>query len=149
MGNYGDVSIKTNSKFLKIEAGNPRDIRLMNETPTELFKHQRTGQAPAPCGGSMCDYCIKGDQPMQKFMTNVYDHKDQKVMLWEYGTGVAKQLRAIDGALEEEGRSIMNADLKIEATGAGKEKRYTITPRGNSKPIPTGVILHKIDPGLA
>ena len=141
---YGDIKIKSNSKFLKIESGQPRDIRLIDETPYETMKHStETGQII--CTGENCTLCADGLVPAQKFITNVYDHGAKRVLLFEYGTGIAKQLKSLAVTLEEENKSILDVDIKIDATGSQKTKRYTVTPRMSSKPLPEGIIRHKIE----
>jgi len=145
MAGYGEVVIKSNSKFLKIEAGQPHDLRILDETPTEAFKHN-TKQGLVSCiGAEKCFKCLAGDPPTQKFIANVFDHGLNKVLLWEYGGGIAKQLKAIAQTLEEEDREIIHVDLKVDATGSGKEKRYTVTPRMTAKSIPEGLTLHRIE----
>jgi len=144
MAGYGDVVIKSNSKFIKIEAGAPQDLRILDESPSELFKHA-SKQGPVSClGENTCLKCASGDSPTQKFVTNVYSHNMNKVLLWEYGGGVAKQLKSIAQTLEEENKTILDVDLKVDATGSGKEKRYQVTPRMTAKPIPQNLTLHKL-----
>lgn len=143
---YGDVVIKSNSKFLKVEAGMPHDLRILDEAPTEAFKHS-TNSGPVAClGADKCFKCQDGDAPMQKFITNIYDYTSNRVLLWEYGGGVAKQLKAIAKTLEEENRNILNVDLKVDVNGSGKEKRYTVTPRMTAKTLPDNLKLNKIGP---
>lgn len=140
---YSDVKIKSNSKFIKIETGEPHDVRLLDDSPTEIFKHS-TEQGVSVCGGEKCFTCDDGEEPVQKFVTNVFDHTLGKVMLWEYGSGVAKQLKSIAETLEEEGHTITKVDLNIKATGSGQQKRYLVTPRITSKPIPDGLMKHAV-----
>lgn len=148
MPGYGDVKIQQNTKFLKIEAGTPHDVRLLNQEPTEIYKHQLPPpNKPVLCTGSTCNYCLNGDTPSQKFVTNVFDFLEGKVKLFEYGSMIAKQLQAICKTLAEEGRQINDVDLKIEATGANLAKRYQVTPRGTSKAIPRDVELYDIEAG--
>lgn len=140
---FGDVKIVSNSKFLKIEPGQPHDIRVLNESPIEQYKH--TGDdKPVLCKGPTCALCEEED-PIQKFITNIYDHGMKKVLLWEYGGGVAKKLKAVANTLAEESKSINDVDLKVEATGSGMQKRYEVTPRMTSKEVPTGLKLHSVD----
>lgn len=148
MPGFGDVNIKTNTKFLKIDAGDPHDVRLLNQEPTEIYKHNFPPPTkPVLCGGPTCPHCESGNEPGQKFITNVYDFNFSKVKLWEYGSMIAKQLQAICKTLGEEGRQINDVDLKVEATGANLAKRYQITPRGTSKPLPKGLELLEIESG--
>ncbi len=148
MPGYGDVNIKTNTKFLKIDAGDPHDIRLLDQEPTEIYKHNFPPPTkPVVCTGEMCPHCGAGNEPGQKFITNVLDFNSGKVKLLEYGSMIAKQLQEIARTLGEEGRQINDVDLKITATGANLAKRYQITPRQVSKPLPKDLELHDIEGG--
>lgn len=141
---YSEIKIKTTGKFLKVDAGSPQDIRLYDASPFEVMKHAKANSSPI-CEGEGCGWCAEGDVAKQKFVTNVYSHSLKKLMIYEYGTSIAKQLQSIAKTLEEEGRSIMDTDLKIEATGSGMQKRYTVTPRMTSKPVPDGLVRNKIN----
>lgn len=145
---YSNQEIKSTGKYLKIESGEPHDLRLLNAEPVETFEHFSPGGS-IECKGDMCAACQDGDDPQQKFSTNVYDHATQKVLVWKYGAMIAKMLKSIAITLEEEKASIMNVDLKVEATGSNKSKKYTVTPRMTAKPLPAGLALHKIgDTGI-
>jgi len=141
---YSDLKINSNSKFLKIEAGSPHDIRILNAIPEIAYKHARPGAAPITCNGASCMMCAGGDSPIQKFLTNVYDHNTEKILIWEFGGGVAKQLKAIDATLKEDKSEITQIDLRVDCSGSGKDKRYNVTPRINSKPVPLGLKMHKL-----
>lgn len=142
---YADPDIKQTSKYLRIESGEPHDLRLLNEEPVETFEHFSPAGSITCKGEEVCEACQSGDDAQQKFMTNVFDHGTQKVRLWKYGVGIAKMLKAIAVTLQEEDQSIMNVDLKVEATGANKQKKYTITPRMTSKPVAMGLRLYDLN----
>jgi hypothetical protein len=135
---YGEITIKNNSKFLKIESGVPHDIRLLDESPTEKIIHG-FGKDSSVCGGEGCVDCSEGSEPKQRFSANVYDHSLKKTMVWEFGGSIAKQLKAIDITLGEEGKKITQVDLKVEASGSNMQKKYTVTPRMTSKVLPANV----------
>jgi len=139
-----DQDIKVNSKFLKIEAGDPHDIRLLDPESVEIYSHQVPNGKPEVCGGEGCVLCEKGDEPRQRFLCNVYDFNSKKVKVFEYGSMIGKQLKEIYKTLMEENRQITSCDLKISATGSNLSKRYQITPRGQSKPVPAGLTLHDL-----
>lgn len=141
---FADLKIKSGGKFLKIESGEPHEVRLYSEDPVEKIIHG-FGKEAEPCGGKGCLRCAEGSQPKQRFLVNVYDHGSQKVLVWEFGGMIAGQLKALAIALKEEGRSLMDVDLKVDATGSSKNKNYTVTPRMTSKMIPTGLVLYKLD----
>lgn len=139
---YGDIEIKTVGKFLKIEAGVPRDVRILNDTPGQKLLHG-FGKETVPCGGEGCLICEKGTEPVrQRFVTNVYDFTTKRVLLWEFGSMIAKQLKKIDESLSEENKKITDVDLKVEATGSGMNTKYSVTPRMSSKQVPPGLTLH-------
>ena len=146
---YADMDIKQNSKFLKIEQGAPMVVRLLDATPVEVMKHQLKpavdGKFQVVCSGEICPLCQDGHEPTQKFITNCYNHTLHKVQLFEYGPMIAKMLKKIAINLAEEEQDIMNFDLKIEAEGANLSKKYTVTPRTTSQPVPEGIVKIKID----
>lgn len=140
-----DQDIKVNSKFLKIEAGDPHDVRLLDAEPVEIYSHQQPPpNKPVVCEGAGCALCESGDEPRQRFLTNVYDFNSKKVKVFEYGSMIGKQLKEIYKTLMEEDRKITDVDLKISATGSQLSKRYQITPRGTSKPVPAGLQLNDL-----
>lgn len=150
---YADTEIKQNSKYLKIEAGHPMVIRLIDSTPVEVMKHSLgkeavDGKFQVDCKGDMCDLCNDGQDPTQKFITNVYNHTLQKVQLFEYGPMIAKMIKKIAVNLAEEGQDILNFDLKIEAEGAGMSKKYSVTMRTTQMAVPEGLVKIKISGGL-
>ena len=139
-----DQDIKTNTKFLKIDAGDPHDIRLLDAEPVEIYNHQNPTGKPMLCEGAGCQYCEKGDEPRQRFLCNVYDFNSKRVKVFEYGSMIGKQLKEIYKTLLEEDRKITDVDLKVSATGSNLAKRYQITPRQTSKPVPAGLTLHDL-----
>lgn len=146
---YSAINIKSAGKFLRIESGQPHDIRILTESPHERSLHG-FGSDSVECTSpkAPCLKCMDGDEPKQRFSANVFDHSARRVMVWEFGTGIAKQLKAIDVTLQEEKKSILDVDLKVDATGSNKAKKYTVTPRMTSKPIPPDLKLYVLDPGL-
>ena len=141
-----DQDIKQNTHFLKIEAGTPHDVRLLNPEPIEIYTHQLPApNKPVRCTDpENCPLCESGSERRQRFLTNAYDYNDAKVMIWEYGTMIAKQLKEVYLTLKEENRKITDVDLKVTATGNQLTKRYQITPRGASKTVPAGLKLHDL-----
>jgi len=150
---YADQEIKQTSKFLKIEAGTPMVIRLLDPTPVEVFKHTLKGAVDGKfqveCKGQdMCELCQDGQEPTQKFITNVYNHTLHKVQLFEYGPMIAKLIKKIAINLSEEDQDILNFDLKMEAEGAAMNKKYAVTLRTSVQPVPDGLVKIKIDEGI-
>lgn len=140
---FSDLKIKSGGKFLKIEAGEPHDIRLYSDEPIERIIHG-FGKEASLCSGPGCMDCSSGDEVKQRFLVNVYDHNTQKVQIWEFGTMIAKQLKSLAITLKEEGKTLIDVDLKVEASGSDKNKKYMVTPRMTAKPVPTGLMLHLI-----
>lgn len=139
-----DLEIKSSGKFLKIESGQPHDIRILSEEPAEKMMHGFAKEAKL-CGGEHCTWCAKGEEVKQRFRVNVYDHTAQKVLLWEFGAMIAKQIKSVAITLKEEGKPLLDVDLKIEASGSEKNKKYMVTPRITSKEIPKGLRLYTLD----
>jgi hypothetical protein len=141
---YGDLDIKTSGKFLRIESGQPQDVRILEESPSVKVVHG-FGKDAVSCTGEGCFKCADGSEAKQRFATNVYNHTTKKVMVWEFGTGIAKKLKELEKSLGEEGKNLLNVDLKVDATGSNMTKKYSVTPRMTAKPIPPDLVLHKLD----
>lgn len=141
---FANLNIKATSKFLKIESGKPQDLRLLQDSPMERILHG-FGKEATDCLGDDCSLCAEGHEPQQRFSINVYVHGASKVMIWEFGSGIAKQLRSIAKSLEEESKDIVDVDLRVDSEGEMKAKKYKITPRMTSKPIPSGLVLYKLE----
>ncbi len=141
---FSDLKIKSTGKYLRIESGEPHDIRLFSETPVEKLMHG-FGKDADQCTGLGCAHCAEGKEVKQRFLVNVYDHNVQKVMVWEFGAMIAKQLKSLANTLEEEEKTLLDVDLKVDATGSNQSKKYMVTPRMSSKTVPTGLVLYKLD----
>jgi len=142
MSNYADITIKSNTKFLKIEEGIPKTIRLLGDA-VETMVHGG-GKDEIICNGANCLKCAENDEPKQRFNTNVFDHGSQKVMIWKYGPGVAKQIREVARLLADDKVDITSVDLKVSATGSQMQKRYTVMASPQSKQVPSGLKLHEL-----
>ena len=147
---YAETEIKQTSKYLKIDQGAPMVIRLLDDPPIEVMKHTLKGAVDgkfqvACKGEELCELCQDGQEPTQKWISNCYNHTLHKVQLYEYGPMIAKALKKIAINLGEEGHSIMDYDLKVEAEGAGLNKKYTVTPRTTAQALPPGLVKIKID----
>ena len=137
---YATAKIVKNSLFLKVEQGNPRTIRLLDADPTEQWQH-KIGEQLKPCGGDMCAYCTDGHSKNQRFVTNIFDHTEQRVYLWSYGPTVAEELKSIALALAKDDEDILQHDLEISVTGSGLQKKTKIQPRMKSQPVPLSLKL--------
>lgn len=139
MSGYGDLEIKSSSKFLKIESGIPHDVRLLSESPMVKLSHG-FGKDAVECEGQGCPECATSEEePRQRFSAAVYDFSLKRVLTWEFGATIAKQLKSIDNTLKEEGKKITEVDLKVEASGEKMQKKYSVIPRMTSKVLPEGL----------
>lgn len=142
--NISDIKIKSTGKYLRIESGEPHDLRILSEDIIERMVHG-FGKDSTICGGASCFKCAGAIEIKQRFFVNTYDHTVQRVMIWEFGPGIAKKLIGIANTLKEEGRTLQQVDIKVEARGTGLNKKYEVTPRMSAKEIPTGLVFHKIE----
>jgi len=140
MSGYDQMEIKGNGKFLKIESGKPVDIHILNKEPNKAVSHW-INKKKSTCIGEGCAECMDGDMPRHRWMTNVWDRKDKKVKLFEFGPSIAKQIKSIAVMLDEDGQTIHDIDLRISAEGEALEKRYTVIHRAFKEPIPDDVVL--------
>lgn len=140
MSSYGELEIRSNSKFLKIESGIPHDIRLLSGSPTVKDMHG-FGKEAVECDGEGCAQCAdpQADEVRQRFSAHVYDFTVKRALTWEFGATIAKQLKGIDNTLKEEGKKITDVDLKVEASGEKMQKKYSVIPRMTSKPLPADI----------
>lgn len=143
---YADKKIVKNSIFLKIEQGVPHTVRLLDTDPTEQWQH-KIDQKLVSCGGPTCFHCNDGHSKNQRFITNVYDHGEGRVMLWSYGPGVAEELKQIALSLQKDGEDILSHDLEVSATGSGLQKKTKVQPRMKSQQVPAGIKIHQIKNG--
>lgn len=142
---YANQKIIKNSIFLKVEQGQPHTIRLLDSDPTVQWQH-KLGEKLVSCLGDTCISCADGHSRNQRFVANVYDHGQQKVLLWSYGPTIAEALAEIESNLEKDEESITDHDLEITATGSGLQKKTRVQLRLKSKPIPEGLRHIEIKP---
>ena len=141
---YSKVKVLTNSLFLKITEGKPHTIRLLDESPTEQFQHSLDDKKMVSCMGETCFHCADGIKKSQRFVANVWDHGDQLVYLWSYGSAVARDLIAIAESLEKDQEDILNHDLEVSVTGTGLQKKTKVQVRMKSQAVPPGLKRHEI-----
>lgn len=143
---YGDTKIVKNSIFLKVEQGVTHTVRLLDSSPTEQWQH-KIAEKLVTCTGEGCLPCMDGHSKNQRFVANVFDHTDGRVLLWSYGPNVAGALKTIAQGLEKDGENITAHDLEVSASGAGLQKKTSVQVRIKSQAVPTGIKLHKIGGG--
>lgn len=147
---YTDVKIVSATRYFKPQPNLPRDVRILNETPETVYKHQaKKGQVP--CAGSKngCEWCAQGDTPRQRHLTNVYDYESKRVLIWEFGKMVMQQIQGIENSLKSENMRLLNVDISVNAQGQLLDRKYTITPRMTSQTLPENLKLHELDSELA
>lgn len=131
-------------KYVKLESGKPQELRILNESPIEQITHG-FGETEVECRGPVCASCAEGSDSMQRFLTNVYSHDYQRVMIWKYPPTVHRQLVSIEKECIEAGKALKDVDLKVESTGSNKTKKYMVTMKIAAKPVPTGLALFRLD----
>ena len=144
--NWNDLEIKSTSKFLKIEDGKPQTIRLIGEGSERVI--HGFGKEETVCSGNGCLICSSGSEnsaPKQRFKANVYNWTTNKVHLWDFGPGIAKQLKEIAKSLASEQKDMESIDLKISVSGTGMQKKYTIMPWPSTKELPPGLAVYDLD----
>lgn len=140
---FGDQQVRP-GKYIKIESGKPQEIRILNDSPIEFISHG-FGDTETECQGTHCASCQEGSEPSQRFLTNVFSHDYQRVMIWKYPPSVHRNLVAIEKECSEAGKKLSDVDLKVDTTGSNKTKKYTVTMKIGQKAIPSGLALHRLD----
>jgi len=139
---YSGLKIE-GGKYLKIKGGDTADIHILSEHPKSVKVHG-FGQERLDCPGDGCNMCESGETPKQRWMVNVFDRKDSKVKVYEFGTTVARQIKNIAEMLEESQQTVHHVDLRIKAEGAGINIEYTVMQKPMSGEIPEGLKLYQL-----
>ncbi len=139
---FADMKIE-GGKFLKIESGETVDIHILSKEPVKQVIHG-FGQEKLACSGSDCHMCAEGETAKQRWLVNVFDRKDKKVKIFEFGPTIARQIKNIAEMLEESEQTIHDVDLRIKAEGSGLNKEYTVMQKPISGEIPADIKLHKL-----
>lgn len=143
MGNWDSIEIKSTGKFLKVESDKPQTIRLIGDGSSRIV--HGFGKDETSCSGNGCALCAEGSEAKQRFKANVYSFTQGKVFLWDFGGGIAKQLREIAKNLKTDGKTMDDVDLKISVSGSGLQKKYSIMPWPKQKELPAGLALYDIE----
>lgn len=139
---FTDMKIE-GGKFLKIEGGETADIHILSQEPTKQIIHG-FGQEKLNCAGVNCHMCEEGETPKQRWLINIYDRRDKKVKIFEFGASIARQIKAIAEMLAESQQTVHHVDLRIKAEGSGINKEYTVMQKPISGDIPADLKLHKL-----
>lgn len=149
---FGDYNIKTaGGMFLKIESGKPQVIRLLQDNPSMKIIHG-FGKTEENCEGEGCTMCLEKDEKgvpnnkaRKRFKLNIYNHETERVMIWDFGTGVMKLIQDVEEVLKSQGINILDTDIIVNARGDKMDKKYSVQPMMKSKTIPTGLALFSIE----
>lgn len=151
---FADVKIRQSSgMFLKMDAGHPAVVRLLQDNPFQYVQHG-FGKDGAECGGERCSFCSEKDadgkatdysKQKQRFKLNVYSHDSSKVLIWECGPQVMGLLQKSEESLKIQGLNILDIDLMVSKEGEGLDTEYSIQPMLKSREVPKGLMLHPLD----
>lgn len=148
---FADVELKLSGMFLKLEVGKPATLRLLQDSPVSRTIHG-FGKAAVECVGNACAGCASDDQDFkkskQRFKINIYSHDQQKVMIFEFGAAVIRQLKTTEKNLVAQGLKITDIDLIIDASGEKTQRKYQVTPMIKSREVPQGLVLHNLESDL-
>lgn len=139
---FADMKIE-GGKFLKIESGQSVDIHILSEAPVKQVIHG-FGADKLTCVGDGCHMCEEGETPKQRWIINVWDRKDKKVKIFEFGSTIARQIKAIAEMLKEDGQTVNTIDLRIKAEGSKPNITYTVMQKPATGEIPADIKLHKL-----
>lgn len=145
---FSDLDLPVGGMYLKIKSGEAYTIRMMQDTPSVKTLHG-FGKEAVKCDGTGCVMCgdanNKNRKAKQRFSINVYSHDQQKVLVWEFGSGICGQIREIEESLKKQGLTLTETDLGITAKGENMEKRYMVQPMIKSRPVPEGLTLYELE----
>jgi hypothetical protein len=139
---FTDMKIE-GGKFLKIEGGQTVDIHVLSKEPVKQVNHG-FGQEKVSCSGANCQLCEEGETAKQRWLINVYDRREKKVKIYEFGPSIARQIKAIAEMLSESSQTIHSVDLRIKAEGEGINKEYTVMQKPSAGEVPSDLKLHKL-----
>lgn len=140
---WDKIEIKSNGKFLKIDNDKPQTIRLIGDGQERII--HGFGKDEIKCLGNGCVQCSEGSEAKQRFKTNVYSFTQGRVFIWDFGGGIAKQLKEVARNLSTDGKTMDDVDLKISVSGSGLQKKYSIMPWPSSKPLPSGLAVYDLE----
>src|SRR3990167_2909585 len=143
---YDNMKVEGMGKFLKVESGSFVDVNIITKNPYEFYQHGG-GKDKVICTCEDCSLCADPSIPeemtkQKRWKINVFDRKDSRVKIFEFGGGVARQIRDFASLLKESDQTIHGIDLRIKAEGANKAKRYSVMQKGPAMPLPEGLKEH-------
>lgn len=144
MNSFSDMEIGS-GLYLKIDAGEIAQIRILSKSPVKKVVHSEEGKMPIKCIGPMCALCKDGVPVRTRWKANVYNRKTNKVQIFEFGPKIAKQIKNIAKMLEDEGNTVNQIDLRISAIGEGIKKDYTVLTKEGVEDVPDGLQLHDLN----
>ena len=112
----GDIEIKSNSQFLKLEEG-ANKIRLVSEFIIR--------EVTFP--GS--------EKPSQRYCAWVIDRKSNELRMAEFGKQIMKQLKTLCSNPDYAFDVVPEYDITINRAGSGIETEYSVVPDRKDTPI--------------
>jgi hypothetical protein len=143
MQTFDNMEINAGGKFLRVKGGETVDIHILDQHPIKKVVHWINEQK-SDCGGNVCLDCSEGVPQQERWLTNVWDRKEKKVKIFEFGAMVAIGIRNIAKLLAEDGHTIHSVDLRIIATGSGKSTKYQVLQKVSAGDLPDDLQLHKL-----
>ena len=125
-------SDNTKVEFTKFPVGITK-IRVVDEAPYLRWTHwMNTLKRSINCPGNGCPICeIRKNQKANKmpqthnmsrrFVINVLNRETGKVEIMEQGVGFFEDLRDLMRDLQEDGKSLIDVDIKVRRRGTGKD----------------------------
>lgn len=142
---WDNIEIRSVGKFLKVESDKPQTIRLIGDGVSRVI--HGFGKDETKCQGNGCSLCSEGNEAKQRFKANVYSFTQGKVFQWDFGGGIAKQLKEVAKGLSGDGKTMDDVDLKISVSGSGLQKKYSIMPWPKQKDVPMGLAVYDLEEG--
>lgn len=125
---FAGMEIETGAgKYLRVKGGDSVDFHIISEHPVKKIVHG-FGAGRVICIGAdkNCPACVEGETPKQRWLINVWDRKDSKVKIYEFGPSIAKQFKALAEMLAEDQKTVNDVDIRIKAEGSGMDTEYTV-----------------------
>jgi hypothetical protein len=92
------------------------------------FKRKET------CPGADCPMCALGDKPRDRYYVRVINRKTNQPMIWGIANSEKSKIEAVYKSLLNDGRQIVDVDLKVMRNGKEKETVYNLIPSSRLVP---------------
>ena len=140
MNGYGDIDVESGGggDYVKLVTGNPVTIHLLSREPKKSIVHW-VNRKKETCLGNVCELCKDGNKAKVRWLSEVWDRKDQKLKKFEFGNMIAAQLKSIAELMAESQQTVHDVDIRIKTTGSGLETEYSVLHVPKSGEIPQEV----------